>query len=412
MNKTKIKKLIAVLLTASLVFALTGCGAKEETLTATYLGIENYPKILRPAAFEPGAEIFRFEINGEEKMLAVESEDIFAEEEGNYDATRSYDQGALEILNHLWMGYEYEITVKDNAVTAATLLTPETPFTPVIPCEPGKKTLKNFLATAFSPMGTTLYVFGGNWDIQDSGSSPIAKTIGVSGTWVDFYNSQDASYNYKDTKDYEHCYYPIARINAYHYAGMDCSGYVGWTVYNTMETEDGQEGYGYSANYQAKLLANKHNLGHWLSIPLSGDKTEHYAKVAAELKPGDIVSIPGHIYIVIGKAKDGSILIIHSTMTNSSTGKTGGGVQMSAVNITDKPDKECDAYKLADSYNKKYFPEWAERYPAVVKQNDAYLIFSAEDTGIFHWDMKNILSDPEGYENMSAEEIMADLFGE
>lgn len=102
---------------------------------------------------------------------------------------------------------------------------------------PGKKTLKNFLATAMEPVGTALYVYGGTWDWQDVNSSNQSMTIGLSQSWIDFFQSQDKTYHYKNPNPAE-SYYPHNAWNQYYYAGIDCSGYVGWSVYNLMNTEN------------------------------------------------------------------------------------------------------------------------------------------------------------------------------
>ena len=67
---------------------------------------------------------------------------------------------------------------------------------------PGEKTLKNFLATALTPVGTSLYVYGGSWDWQDVNSSNQSMTIGLSQSWIDFFQSQDANYTYKYNADH------------------------------------------------------------------------------------------------------------------------------------------------------------------------------------------------------------------
>ena len=43
---------------------------------------------------------------------------------------------------------------------------------------PGHRTLRNFLAAALAPVGTTLYVYGGGWTRQDTGASAQAVTKG------------------------------------------------------------------------------------------------------------------------------------------------------------------------------------------------------------------------------------------
>ena len=77
---------------------------------------------------------------------------------------------------------------------------------------PGLKTLKNLLATALEPVGTTLYVYGGSWDWQDSCSANQAMTIGLPQSWIDFFQQQDVDYDFK-AEDEEHSYYPFGGWN-------------------------------------------------------------------------------------------------------------------------------------------------------------------------------------------------------
>lgn len=82
----------------------------------------------------------------------------------------------------------------------------------------------SFLKNALKPVGQTLYIYGGGWNEAQTGSGNEALTLGLSKEWKSFYDSQDSSYNY------ENYMYEIHK-------GLDCSGYVGWTIYNTLETK-------------------------------------------------------------------------------------------------------------------------------------------------------------------------------
>lgn len=271
--------------------------------------------------------------------------------------------------------------------------------------EPGKKTLKNFLSSALQPVGTTLYVYGGTWDWQDDGSSLNARTIGLSESWLDFFQYQDQNYSYSlDKKDNAKDYYPNGSWNQYYYAGIDCSGYVAWSVYNTLNDKSGNEGYVMSATKMAKDFASR-SWGTYTndySIP-TNDKN-------SDFKVGDIFSMNGHVWICLGTCSDGSIVIMHSTPSDSKNGKPGGGVQISGLGY----DKNAKAYKLADYYMKKYYPEWDERYGAVLKNIKDYTTIKKDtDAGKFSWNLKNgILSDPDKYAEKSPEEILKDLFNE
>ena len=267
---------------------------------------------------------------------------------------------------------------------------------------PGEKTLKNFLATALTPVGTSLYVYGGSWDWQDVNSSNQSMTIGLSQSWIDFFQSQDANYTYKYNADHSESYYPHEQWNQYYYAGIDCSAFVGWSVYNTMHTTNGSvangdKGYVMSATQQAKNFAETQKWGTWSQE--KPFKPEHF-------KTGDVFSMNGHVWICLGKCEDGSLVILHSTPSDSINGQGGGGVQINGVGDSEN----CQAVKLAEEYMSKYYPQWWERYHKVYKSFDSYTKYSGKDAGKFSWDLNNTLSDPEGYADMKADAILADLF--
>ncbi|GEM_PF-932112 len=350
---------------------------------AIFLGIKGYGHINAAAVQAPGAKVYRFRVGSEEKLYSIRN------------------TGGFPIQNQLMEGCSYRITVDGSEVTSAVLLSSINEASPVITGTPGKRTLKNFLKTSLMPLGSTLYVYGGGWDWQDEGSSVQATSIGVCGIWSDFFKSQNADYLYKDSQHPESSYYPFGDWNEYYYAGLDCSGYVGWVMYNTLETSSGRSGYVIKSSKMAKAFANEYGLGSWSSASFAGD-----------LRPGDIISMNGHVWICIGKCGDGSIVIIHSSPSKSVTGCKGGGVQLSALN-PNGDSKDCEAYRLAEHYQNKYFPAWASRYPAAVKSYDQYVNFDRTgSTGIFHWDLSGVLSDPDGYNSMSAAQVLADIFGE
>ena len=297
---------------------------------------------------------------------------------------------------------------------------------------PGKLTLKNFLATAMEPVGTALYVYGGSWDWQDVNSSNQAMTIGLSQSWIDFFQSQDANYTYKYNDDHSESYYPHEQWNQYYYGGIDCSAFVGWSVYNTMHTTNGSvangdKGYVMSATSQAKNFAETQKWGTWEPGTIKTDSNgkpvldENGKSIRTytpnDFKPGDVFSMNGHVWICLGKCQDGSLVILHSTPSDSINGKGGGGVQINGVGTS----KNCQAVKLAEEYMSKYYPQWWERYHEVYKNFDSYTTVkdSADPKsldgfnrvgGKFSWTLGNTLTDNEGYAKMSADQILADLF--
>lgn len=289
------------------------------------------------------------------------------------------------------------------------------PYTPPIRNTPGKKTLKNVLATALQPAGTALYIYGGTWDWQDEGSqaatgtsSPQATTIGVPQTWIDFFQAKDGYFTYKNSSDYTQSYYPHKSYNEYYYAGPDCSGYMSWVIYNVANTVSGLPGYVHSSTKEAKLYADK-GFGSFTKVESAN------ALQISDFKPGDIFSMSGHVWMCVGTCEDGSMVILHSTPSDSYQGEGGGGVQLSAIAPKDgTPGEECQAYALAQKYMTKYFPKWSDRYPAVYKNWSSYITYSTNpqtSVGKFSWAIDgSYLTDPDSYATMTAAEILDNLF--
>ena len=417
---------------------------------AVYLGVKDYGTV---ESDEKADFVHRFCINGEEVEYTVASDDKYAvqnklQEGYVYDLTIEDGvvtdaepaavtaEGEITEMSTSTVtigGKEYPYTAMyqiDNtkagatAVTVASYPVGETakvygdtvyltfiaePYTAPVSGTPGERTLKNYLQTAMNPVGTALYVYGGSWDWQDVNSSNQALTIGLPQSWIDFFQQQDANYTYINDDDPAHSYYPHNSWNQYYYAGVDCSAYIGWTIYNVMHTEsttnDKSDGYVMSAVKMAKTFADK-GWGTW-------------TRDIKSFKPGDIFSMSGHVWTVLGVCDDGSIVFLHSTPSDSKAGQGGGGVQLSALNPNSDNDKNCEAYKLVTKYMTKYYPEWSTRYDAVLRSYDSYAApaigssFKEKWSGNFSWNLDGTgLTDPDGYANMSAAEILADLFGE
>ena len=400
---------------------------------AVYLGIEKYGNIGRAEALDPERAVHRFLVNGEEKEFRIDCGDIYpaemtAEEKAgdpDFFGVLPAEDGAYPIQNVLREGESFRITEKDGvivscepagaasagppAASSGSLTVAELPVSGV----PGKRTVKNFLQTALMPAGSTLYVYGGGWDWQDIGSSHETRTIGVSPFWTRFFNAQDAGYRYEDDEHPESSVYPYGEWNQYYYAGLDCSGYVGWVLYNTLYDKSLQyPGFVSSAGGMAKKFSEQYGLG-------------TFTRDASSLYPGDIVSISGHVWIVAGVCDDGSIVLLHSCPTKSRTEGSGGGVQLTAVSTKSREDYSCDAFLLADRYMSRYYPVWYERYETTLFDTNLYLDFPEDKPalGVFHWNITDAalsetggtmtgLADPEGIREMSAEEVLKELFAE
>lgn len=243
--------------------------------------------------------------------------------------------------------------------------------------EKGRSTIKDFLKSAIAPVGSVMYVWGGGWNEEDTAAGKEAKTTGLSKSWRSFSKTQKADYNYRNHR------YQI-------HDGLDCSGYVGWCVYNVMNTQNNQSGYVMSASVQAKKFAG---LGFGSYRPAS--KVKNY-------KAGDIMSSTcsccGHVWIVIGQCRDGSVVLVHASPP---------GVQINGT-TTPSGKKNSQAYRLAKKYMKKYYPAWYKKYPDV-SRGPAYL----SHYGQMRWKTTGedvYLSDPDNYRKRSVENVLKDLF--
>lgn len=239
----------------------------------------------------------------------------------------------------------------------------------------GVRSIKNLIKTAFEPVGKVMYIYGGGWNENDDGAGVEAMTHGLSKSWIDFTNKQDSEYNFKDY-DYRE------NLNVIHY-GLDCSGYVGWVIYNVLN-----DGKGYVTNsYKMDDMLAEKGYG---SITLKENVTDSRA--------GDIMcsgcNCCKHVFISLGKCSDGSMLLLHSSPP---------GVQISGT-YTPKGSKNSDAIRLAEEYMKKYYSEWYNKYPENCR-DISYLTHYDK----FEW---SILRDEEGYRKMSPEEILKDIFNE
>ena len=282
-------------------------------------------------------------------------------------------------------------------------------YIPPVKGVPGKKTLKNFLSLAMEPVGVTLYVYGGNWDWAGEGGFPLGEEIGVSPARVEFFRRQDENYTYERGSDPSRSYYPSRGWHQYYFAGMDCSGYVGWVLYNLMNTKSGGRPYVSKSTYMAQRLAERDHLGTMdygqPGVNSNGEACRSFGK--SKFYPGDVFSMNGHVWISLGQCADGSVLILHSTPSPSRSGKKGGGVQLTGVG-----KKNSQAHQLAKTYMSRYFPECSRRYEAIYHTWSFYTDVTGTAAGKFSWDTKNVLKDPQGYRNMTPEKILADLFCE
>lgn len=238
----------------------------------------------------------------------------------------------------------------------------------------GTRTIKNYLAGALQPVGQALYVWGGGWN--DS------TRKGVSPTWTSWYNKwlpKPSSYDYNNYRD-------LSTTNRAR--GLDCSGFVGWAAYQVMQSAS-NVGSGYTVvsgdigSYYKKTLK-------WGTIITQSS----LSKNGWTLNPGDIGYNDGHTWIVLGQCSDKSVVIVHSTPQ--------AGCQISGT-TTPSGDYSSEAVALAKKYMALY-PGYTkfEYHPSAGNyiRNGNYLRWNS-----------STLSDPEGYANMTADQILYDLFG-
>ena len=250
-----------------------------------------------------------------------------------------------------------------TAVPTATIAPTPTPT-------PELLSIARLLLLAREPLGQTMYVWGGGWNEEDTGAGTEARTLGISPAWAAFAAMQDSSYDYQTTR------YQI-------HDGLDCSGYIGWLVYNLLETENGNDGYVMSSTLMASALSE-------LDL---GDYTT--ATQITDWQAGDIMSMNGHVWLSLGMCADGSVVLLHASPP---------GVILSGTLLPD--GSESQATMLASHYMATYYPDWYSRFPKVSRPHN-YLTKSNR----MRW-YDSVLSDSENLREESAEKVLAWLFSE
>ena len=275
-----------------------------------------------------------------------------------YEYYATTGQGSLTVTEDLIVPIEETEPTKTTPATSQKL--PYTSRKYANQTINGQKTLKSYLQNALVPCGRTLYIWGGGWDDSD------ASIIGYQAKWENFFNSHaSAGYDYTNYR--------------YSYGnGLDCSGFAAWTAYNTFYTKSG----GAWLVYQSTTVASTYKAKGWATLAKNGSDQN--------FKPGDVVSMDGHVWISLGECSDGSVLLIHSSPK---------GVQISGT--------AGRAATLAAYYMKKYFPEWPYAARTV---SSSYLNYVGKAT----WRLSgtgHIMSDPDGIQKMSAENVMKAILG-
>jgi len=211
-----------------------------------------------------------------------------------------------------------------------------------------------------------MYVWGGGWNEADTGAGVEALTIGISPNWKAFFEKQDKYYDFEKTRYMIH-------------SGLDCSGYLGWVLFNLIPNRDG---YVMKSGLFTKTLAG-YGWGKWYS---KNDIKTHI--------PGDIIGKAGHVWISLGTCRDGSVLILESSSPGVSLYGTQNG------------RRKSDAVALAELYMGRYFTSWVIKF-SDYSRGQSYL----NDYDMFRWD-ERFLPDPDGYRTMDPASILRNLFEE
>lgn len=229
--------------------------------------------------------------------------------------------------------------------------------------------LADLLAYAKEPLGQVMYIWGGGWNEEDTGAGTESRHLGLSPAWKTFAGAQDATYDFND-----HLY------EIHH--GLDCSGYIGWLLYNTFETKDSQPGYVRLSQEIGPFLEEK------------GYGTMIAASDIQNYEPGDLLANTEHIFMVLGTYEDGSLLIIHASPpgvricgTPNAQGETRSQAEVNAENIM-----------------QTYYPDWSAKYPTC-STDFSYL--TAYDQ--FRWNPDK-LPDAQGFRKKTADAVISYLF--
>jgi hypothetical protein len=110
---------------------------------------------------------------------------------------------------------------------------------------------------------------------------------------------------------------------------------------------------------------------------------------------GDLACTSGHTWIVIGQCSDGSVVLVHATppcLQISGTPTPGGSYNSKAI-------------ALAQKYMKQYYGSTVSKFSLKSTASEFYI----KGCNVMRWN-SDTLSDPDGYRNKTAAQILADLF--
>lgn len=239
--------------------------------------------------------------------------------------------------------------------------------------------IADVIRNAGKPAGKTLYVWGGGWNEADTAAGETARTIGVYPEWERYFSSNRQGYSYLPGKRaWER------GERQWRFYGLDCSGYLGWVVYNSVQSGRNGAGYVVDASRFASSLAGY------------GYGSVSSCTPNSVFKPGDIISISGHCYLSLGQCSDGSVLILHSTPN--------GGVQVSGT-VTGGGSSE--ASRLASSFMQQNYPQWWASFGGEGRQSvDASKYLNGTK---FSWTVNSTVGDSERIQGKRANEVLGYL---
>lgn len=255
--------------------------------------------------------------------------------------------------------------------------------TTAVTAVPGRRTLTNLFATARLPLGISVY---------DQTNMDGAQHIGVRDSWkvmFDACKAKDIAWSWKTMSNST---VGVSGDSATNYV-LDCSKYMAWLWYNVTHTDASEpirKSYGATTGGVVSLYKSNgfKNVGVYGSGVSEND-----------LKPGDVLnkhtSSTQHVVMVVGRAKDGGIVIIHSSPN---------GVKLGGVGT--------NAGKVAESYMKTYVPEFpSNKVKSSGFNAKAVSLGSGYINGYTVLRQDGLLEDPDGIYSMNAEQILDIMFG-
>ena len=228
-------------------------------------------------------------------------------------------------------------------------------------------TIKRFIQTALIPVGHTMYVYGGGWNETDTLASKEACTIGESKKWKEFYETQTSHYNYRD-------YLYLSSL------GLDCTGYIGWCIYNLLYNENNLQGFVFKSGVLGEKL---HALGLGSVSQSDVVSTRHCGGIFYSTKHS-------HAYICVGECPDKSVVLLHASPP---------GVMVSGTQTPENTDSL--AIDISRKFMRKNFPDWFSRYPDTSRSAE-YL----SDYNRFRF-YNVLVPDPDDFTSLSPEDVLA-----